>query len=210
MQYLPVVGVLVVVLATGFLKIRAKVNSLTADFDLVNEFHQKFLELASLYRQKIFNERIYHWLVSRMDKIQSMLGTFGKAYFISAYNRFEDPNYHYIINTIPDIRTGRTANPELLTCDDMLVRYLGSLSRRIEAERVQLKKPFVLLQLGLQFYLGMPVRLLYWFGIISDSSFNKITASKVFIVLSGIGGLVAFISALIQILQAWPFVQSLF
>jgi hypothetical protein len=105
---------------------------------------------------------------------------------------------------------GQAERVDLLMCDDMMVRYIGAMYRVINQEEKRCSKPFVWLQLGLQFYIGLPVRLLYWFGIISGPSFSRITSSQFFKVLSGIGGLAAFLAALVQIMQAWPFVLSLF
>jgi hypothetical protein len=46
-------------------------------------------------------------------------------------------------------------------------------------------------------------------GEISETSFDNIVSSKLFKALAGIGGLVAFISSLVTILQGWPAVKEL-
>lgn len=91
----------------------------------------------------------------------------------------------------------------------MTVRYLGDMGRLIEDEQKDIKNPIAWLQQGIQFYIGFPVRLLNWFGIISETSFENILSSELFKALAGIGGLVAFISSLVTILQGWPAIKEL-
>ena len=182
------------------------------------EYRHKFIQFTTPYLeqppqafvQNPLDWQLYHWLVSHMDRAQDLLGTYGVAHYRAAFDRFHVPNYPYILNTVPQIRMGQAERVDLLMCDDMMVRYIGAMGRVIDQEEKRCGKPFVWLQLGLQFYIGLPVRLLYWFGIISGPSFSRITSSQFFKVISGIGGLAAFLAALIQIMQAWPFVLSLF
>jgi len=210
LEYLFLVVTLIVVLGTGFFKARTSVNSLVDDYNLVNEFHGKFIQMVKDHQQGQLNGQVYNWLVSYMDKVQVMLGSYGLAYYTGPYNRVQVPNYPYILNTIPHVRMRVVNDHDLMVCDDMLVRYLGGLKRIIEDEEKLLKKPTAWLQLGIRYYIGLPVRLLYWFGIISSSSFDKITSSPIFKIVSGIGALAGFLAALIQILQAWPFILGLF
>ncbi len=209
MEYILLVGATILVLITGFAKVRKGINSRVADFNIVSEFHGKFIQLVEGYQNGSFNEQLYHWLVTYMDKIQVMLGTYGIAHYIAQFNRIQVPNYPYIMNTIPQIRSGHVDKNDLMTCDDMMVRYLGGLKRQIDEDEKQLKKPFVWLQLGIQFYIGLPVRMLYWFGIISNSSFSRITSSQLFKILAGLGALIGFLASIVTILQGWPSLKDL-
>ncbi len=224
MEYLILVGALLLVLITGFIKIVQSGKALVNDHNFVHGYRQKFIEFVKPYLEQptslfgqhfaeqqplALNWELYHWLVSNMDKTQVMLGVYGIANYSAAFGRYQASNYPYIINTIPQIRTGDADRNDLLACDDMMVRYLGAMNRSIDSEKSRLKKPFVWLQLGIQFYIRLPVGMLYWFGIISNSSFSKITSSQLFKVLAGIGGLVAFLSSLITILQGWPALKDL-
>jgi hypothetical protein len=221
LEYIILVGAIILVLVTGLIKVRRATNTLILDHNFVNDFRTKFLEFTSplLEQQQQFtfssrspvslDAQLYHWLVSHMDKTQRLLGLFGIAHYSGPFNRIQVPNYHYIINTIPQIRMGEAQHMDLLTCDDMMVRYLGSMSRSIEEEEKRLKNPLTWLQEGIQFYIGFPIRVLKWFGIISDTSFEKIVSSRAFQVLAGIGGLVGFIASIVTILQGWPTLKDL-
>ena len=51
-------------------------------------------------------------------------------------------------------------------CENMMVRYLGDMGRLIEEEEKDIKNPIAWLRQGIQFYIGFPIRLLNWSGII--------------------------------------------
>ena len=153
--------------------------------------------------------QLYHWLVSNMDKTQRLLGIYGRGLYTAPFGRFQINNYEYILNTVNQMRTGDADPKDLSMCENMMVRYLGDMSRLIEEEEKRIKNPITWLQQGIQFYIGFPIRLLNWFGIISETSFEKIVSSKFFQVLAGIGGLVEFVSSLVTILQGWPAVKDL-
>lgn len=221
LEYLILVGAILLVLVTGFIKLRRSIAVLIEKHNFVHEFRQKFIEFTNPFlqrhqfsrfeEQQPLDAQLYHWLVSNMDKTQQLLGLYGiLAYYTSPFGRFQTQNYQGIINTIPQLRTGEANKDDLLMCEDMMVRYLGAMNRIINQEEKRIKNPVTWLQQGIQFYIAFPVRLLNWFGIISDSSFSNITSSQLFKVFAGIGGLVAFLASLIQIFQAWPFIIGLF
>lgn len=145
-----------------------------------------------------------------MDKTQGLLGHYGKRHYIGPFGSIQIPNYDYIINTVHQIRTGQAEQNDLLMCDAMMVRYTGAMSRTVDSEEKELKIPSTGHNREIQFYLGLPIRLLNWFGIISDTSFDKIVSSKLLKVLAGIGGLAGFLSSIVSILQGWPAIKELF
>lgn len=155
------------------------------------------------------NAQLYHWLVSNMDKTQRLLGDYGLGLYTAPFHRFQINNYQYILNTINQMRTGDADTNDLSMCENMMVRYLGDMGRLIEEEEKDLKNPIAWLQQGIQFYIGFPIRLLNWFGIISGTSFERIVSSKLFQVLAGIGGLVGFLASIVTILEGWSAVKSL-
>ena len=144
-----------------------------------------------------------------MDKTQRLLGIYGRGLYTAPFGRFQINNYEYILNTVNQMRTGDADSQDLSMCDNMMVRYLGDMSRLIDEEEKRRKNPITWLQLGIQFYISFPIRLLNWFGIISDTSLDKIVSSKFFQVLAGIGGLVGFLASLVTILQGWPAIKDL-
>ena len=220
MQYFLFIGGIVVILVTGLIKIRRSINALIHKYNFVQAFRDKFIQFANPYVQQQQHSygmehavqpdgQLYHWLVSNMDKTQRLLGVYGLGLYTAPFHRFQIDNYQYILNTINQMRTGDAHSNDLSMCENMMVRYLGDMGRLIEEKEKDIKNPIAWLQQGIQFYIGFPIRLLNWFGIISETSFDNIVSSKLFKALAGIGGLVAFISSLVTILQGWPAVKEL-
>lgn len=220
MEYFILISAIVVVLITGLIKIRRSANALIRNHNFINEFRKKFIDFSTPYLQydrfSSFQQppsldwQVYHWLVSHMDKTQGLLGIYGiLAQYTSPYRTFQASNYPVIINTIPQIRTGEANRDDLLMCDDMMVRYVGAMNRIIDEQEKRVKNPAMWLQQGVQFYIGLPIRLLNWFGVISDTSFDKIVSSKFFQVLAGLGGLAGFIASVVTILQGWSAIKDL-
>lgn len=209
-----------VILITGLIKIRRSINALIRNHNFVYEFRQKFIELITPYLQRQqssaferstqpLDGQLYHWLVAHMDKTQRLLGFYGRAHYTAPFGRFQVANYEYIINTINQIATGDAEPVDLSMCDNMMVRYIGAMKRIIDDKEKGIKNPIMWLQQGIQFYIGLPIRLLNWFGIISETSFEKIVSSKFFQVLAGVAGLAGFIASLVTILQGWPAIKDL-
>lgn len=220
LQYFLLSGGIVVILVTGLIKIRRSINALIHKHNFVQAFRGKFIQFSNPYaqqQQRVFdmeqtvqpNAQLYHWLVSNMDKTQRLLGDYGLGLYTAPFHRFQINNYQYILNTINQTRTGDADTNDLSMCENMMVRYLGDMGRLIEEEEKDLKNPIAWLQQGIQFYIGFPIRLLNWFGIISGTSFERIVSSKLFQVLAGIGGLVGFLASIVTILEGWSAVKSL-
>lgn len=188
-----------VILITGLIKARRSINALIHKHNFVHAFREKFIQFSNPYvqqQQRLLgmeqavqpDAQLYHWLVSNMDKTQRLLGVYGLGLYTAPFGRFQIDNYQYILNTINQMRTGDAHTNDLSMCENMMVRYLGDMGRLIEEEEKDIKNPITWLQQGIQFYIGFPIRLLNWFGIISETSFENIVSSKLFKVLAGIGG----------------------
>jgi len=203
-------GLIVGMLVTGFVRLKKDQKDLSNNIVRVNEFRNKFIQLANKYFQdRSINNKLYHWLTSNSFEIQTELGMFGVADYISPFGKFRAKNYQYILNTLPQIRTGEVHEADVLYCDDMMVRYTGYM-QMLEKERTkQLRNPFIWFQYGVRFYISLPLQLFTWFGIISDTFLTAVTLSPVFKVISGIVSLVSLLGTIITISLGWEGFKSL-
>ena len=65
----------------------------------------------------------------------------------------------------------------------------------------KLKNPIIWFKEGFQEIISLPLYILNWFGILSDTGVSKVTTNVIFKFLAGIGGLVAFASGVVTIIQ---------
>lgn len=190
---------------TGGIITFRSIISLQNERQFIFEYRNKFVELANLYHQhKPLDSELYRWLILKSVKAQNTLGHLGKIYYTGTYYRpMHIPNYEMISNTIPQIRTGAIQDNELFTCEDLMMRFIGRQEDLIEQAKKDLKNPLRSFQLGIQFYLAFPIHLLNWFGIISVRAVNLALSNWFFKLISGILGLVTFISGVVTIIVGW-------
>lgn len=207
-----VVSSLIIIFISGLVITIRGIKSLVKEHDFIFEYRNKFVELANLYHQRSpINQELYRWLISKSIKAQNTLGLFGKIHYMGSYYRpINIPNYEVISNTLPQVRTGAVREDDLMLCDDLMMRYIGRQEDLIEQAQKNLKNPFIWFQLGVQFYLAFPLHLLNWFGIISARWVNSALSNWLFKFVSGIIGLVTFISGLVTIIVGWDKSLELF
>ena len=106
-----------------------------------------------------------------------------------------------MINTLPKFRSGQIENFDVNSTDDCLLRYLGVIEKALISIRKKIKNPIVWFKEGFQEIISLPLYIFNWFGILSDNSVSKLTTNAIFKIFSGIGGLVAFASGIVTIVQ---------
>lgn len=200
-----IVFAFVLIFITGLIINIKGLKNLKGEYDFIIEYRNKFIELANQFNSsQSLDNGLYLWLVSKSIKAQNILGRLGVVHYTGSYLRpYSVPNYEMISNTIPQIRMGSVHQNELLTCEDLMVRFLGHQEELIQKSFKNLKNPIIWFQLGIQFYLAFPLHLLNWFGIISAKFINSTLSSWFYKLISGIVGLIAFISGLITIAIGW-------
>lgn len=176
----------------------------------LDEYRDNYIKLINSYLNssgyrvaRQFDPELYSWLVSKSAKAQREVGMFGVGEFIAPFQIYKIRNYQFIVNTIPKIRDGHLRDEEINLVDDILTRCLGAFDEiKIELQS-ELKNPLKWFQYGVKWCLSLPIRILYWFGIISNSTVDKITANSFFKIVSGLVGFISFFSAIITIVTGW-------
>jgi len=210
-------------LVIGYRTIYQRTNKIKAKFSFVFEFREKFHHLVetyfSNYEQQFrqhgeVDAESYIWLTKNANKIQSSLGQIGVMDYIGPFQKFVIKNYPIVINTLPKFREGTVDPFDANSVDDCLLRYAGLLEDAIEHNENESKNPIIWFREGFQVITSIPLYLLKWFGLLSESGVSKVTSNNFYKILVGIGGLVAFISGLVTIIQGkeqtMNFVQAIF
>lgn len=156
----------------------------------------------------------YTWLTKNANKMQILLDKTGIITYVDPSRNYSVPNYHLIINILPKFRQDSLHYNEVVMVEDSLIRYNGILEEWLELHLKELNNPFHWFKYGFKEFFGLPLYIINWFGIISDKTVTNITSNIIFKVLSGVGGLVTFISGIVTILQGkdqmFKFIELIF
>ena len=194
--------------AIGFYRMAGQIKVKANNLEFACEYLSKFRRLCSRYvDEKVLDDECYQWLTGRGDRMQTQLAGQGMMHYRPAFasNSVYLP---VVLNTVPKFRTGDIDVVLASTCDDCLVRNIGTLEHELEELKAGLLNPFICLREGVRFILSLPVYLLNWFGIISQGNTNSAIESKAFKFISGFVALIGFISSVIGIFTGWePFLQ---
>ncbi|OGU10272.1 MAG: hypothetical protein A2075_21740 [Geobacteraceae bacterium GWC2_58_44] len=144
--------------------------------------------------------------------MQRQLGRTGiLAAFRPPFADFQYTNYQILLNMLPELRKafvdsyalGRLASEYGATVQETMLRHLGEIDECETNLGKEVRNPFVWLREGARTILAIPLYLLQWFGIISESITDKVTGNFIFRMLSSVAVIVGFIGSVITIVLGW-------
>jgi hypothetical protein len=200
---------LILIFIIGLRTLIIRYNSLNESYEFANEYRRKFIDLSNYYfktydswnRRGQIDSDLYMWLTKNVNRIQADLGYLGIMHFVAPFQIYQISNYQIVINTIPKFRSGEVKDFDVDSADDCLLRYIGALEQIINRLKKKIRNPLIWFKEGFQQIVSLPLYILNWFGILEDRTIRKVVTNYFFKMLSGIGGIVAFVSALVTIIQ---------
>ena len=156
----------------------------------------------------------YNLLISTSPRIQIDMGGYGVAHsFRPPYSNYMVNSYEIILNAIPQIMHYATDNDFGLfrqtmhkyaqIVDEALLRYIGVLRDSRDASHKELINPIVWLREGVRSFIGTPIALLGWLGIISAEGVARILQWRLLTIFSGFITLVGLVSSIVTIVLGW-------
>ncbi len=176
------------------------------------EFHNKLVQLTNKMADGIFDNEIYNWLLSNVDKMQNELGLMGYMDFVDNLRGIKGTNIPVLTNLIPEIKNEYNSyscisNTRVLntaqTCTNLLIRYDGIINERRLSTRNALFNPFKLFAEGFRWVIHLPVNCMYWLGILSYRTTEKIKGNIIVVVLENIVLVLTLISTVMTIVVGW-------
>lgn len=180
-------------------------RELTKRFNFTSEFQEKLHQYLNSHGK---NEEAISWLIFHSVKMQKELGSYGRGTYIAPFRTYVQKDYQIILEGIPKIRNSLENRShfvidEIRNVDDTIVRYFGVLSEILEENWSQIKNPFMWFSSGVQLVLSLPIRLLGWFGILSNSIVSAFIYSRLFKALTGIASLITFLGVIVELMISW-------
>jgi hypothetical protein len=211
--YLPLIVALVVLLLLGYTQMQLAHRTALHEYKELAEYSQTFDVFATALLRGSFDGDRYAWLTRNVNHTHRLLGI--DAYF----EEFKKPymgevirNFAILPNVLAELRQGdkRIRQYLIMACDDAMLRGIGTIEQRgreLEAER---RNPLIWLREGVRFVATLPIRLLLWSGLISESRFEKASGSVLGNILTLLVGLLSLLASIIQITQVWGPLISFF
>jgi hypothetical protein len=200
---------LIFILIVGFVIIYKRLTKCIEKHSFATEFRDRFIDFVNIYYQsydswvrrgKIDNEQ-YIWLTMNVNRMQGDLGTLGTMHYVAPFQLYQISNYQILINTIPKFRDGKVQEFDINSSDDCLLRYIGFINEIVEANKKKIRNPIIWFREGFHEIMSLPLLIFNWFGILSNNYVSKIMTNTAYKVLTGLAGLVAFLSGIVTIIQ---------
>lgn len=205
-----IIIIIVILIIMGFIKQLYEVNKFTNNYDTVKEYFNIFVNVTNnIVNKQIFDNNSYIQLVKRSEEIQLLMGYYGVIDLAEGGRIYN--NYPLVLNTIPKIKELKiddsfdTENilKEFEMLQNGFLRYFNNLEIILNTYKKHFLNPFTNLKEGIHFILSLPIKLLYWVGLINQNNKNKIENSNFISILSGIGTLLTLIYTIMSIFIDW-------
>lgn len=200
---------LLAVFIIGLIEILTLFKKYFVKAEFLREYRNNFVDFVNKFSQggyagKTIDQELYNWLALNASKAQRIAGTIAKGHYTAPFRAYTVSNYEFIINTIPKFRAeAHLHETEITFIDDILMMAIGEYQEDVDHYRKEIKNPFKWFKYGIRFIMKLPIQILSWFGVISERTFIKITASSIFKFFAGVAALIGFVSAIVGLITGW-------
>ncbi|WP_166238498.1 hypothetical protein [Paenibacillus turpanensis] len=212
---------LLVIVVIGVISLFLNIRSLTKE-------HEEGIEYINTYREyceSIMKQRedygLYQKLTMNAPLMQEKVGSLGIAQqWIPPFSQFAYSNFQLIVNLLPEIRRKQGSlggwnslmdeevKAYISTIDEVLLRYLGVLDKRHKYAVNNIKNPFIWLREGVQFFVQLPISVLYWSGLIRYATYNFLTRNFFIKILNLLIIIIGLASSVVTIVTGYnPFMD---
>lgn len=202
MSRLTIVLVLAGVVGAGLVRLATRLLAWRRRKRFAEAFLSRFRSLA---RTDAFDEDTYAWLIARSATMQERLGPLGLNAYAGPlpYDLGALPADPLLINTLPELRSGRARPERVAQCEEALMRYLGALSEERAGLTRRFINPVVWVGEGAHAALLLPFLTLHWLGLFTASFVRRLEEHTLFRLLSGLVAVCGLAAAALIIILGW-------
>jgi hypothetical protein len=169
-----IVAFLVFVTA-GIVKRLVLISIVRRKLDFLNRYSSIYNEFAETYSTN-FDCLLYLWLTNKASEAQQTLSYFAvdnKIPLIEPVIR----NPQLIVRILPAMKNGTANNRNVSSSYNALLCCKKSMEELMLSLHSDLRKPFKLSLSGILYFVSLPVLIMYWLNLISESMFYRIISS---------------------------------
>ncbi|NLP51273.1 hypothetical protein [Bacillus sp. RO1] len=202
-----IIGGVIALLLIGFVKELLSALKFRKDLDFLHDYNEKYVRYLNSYLRKRINSeeenKLYGELISKSPKAQRLLGGDGLISYKPAGASYMYNNYQILLNTVQSLRNPSLMSEEFSWVNNLLIMKMATYNDIMDEIRSDIKNPFVLLREGVQFFVTLPIMLLYWTGITNYTTSYKWSNNIVVKLLSFGILLLGLISSIITVVLGW-------
>ncbi|MDK2826301.1 MAG: hypothetical protein PWQ44_1481 [Methanolobus sp.] len=169
-----IVAFLVFVTA-GLVKRLVLISIVRQKLDFLNRYSSIFDEFMETYPAN-FDSLLYLWLTNKVSEVQQLLSYFSVDNKIPLIKPVIK-NPQLIARTLPAMKNGTANRRNVSSSYNALLCCKKSMEELMESLHSDLRKPFKLSLSGILYFVSLPVLIMFWLNLISESMFYRIINS---------------------------------
>jgi hypothetical protein len=203
-------------IAIGFIKEYRGLKRVIKDIDFLVDYNKSYVTYMNnhlrfdYYSERKGNEQeekeLHVKLISQAPKAQRLLLDAGLVDYQPAFSGYMVKNYPILVNTVQSLRNPGGLTEEFNWLNTILIMQIARYEELYESIKSNVLNPIILLREGVQFFVTLPISLLYWTGLIKYSTLDKLSNNIVVKFINFVFIIVGFVSAIFTIVLGWePF-----
>ncbi|MFP6333470.1 hypothetical protein [Bacillus subtilis] len=206
MIILKIIGIVVALMLVGFIREVLSLRRLGKDIEFLIQYSSNYVKYCNTYLGKGVGSdeeiSLYNRIISDAPKAQGLLLDAGYIDYKPAGSLYYIKNYQVLVNTVQLLRNPLTREDfEMLF--NILVMQVSRYNEFFNNKKKGILNPIILLREGVQFFVTLPISLLYWTGLIEYSTQYKLSNNFIVKFLNFLIILIGFISAIFTIVLGW-------
>lgn len=200
---LVVIGLIII----GLIKEFRNLLRVVKDIDFLSNYNSTYVDYMNNYLGKKYNtpeeKELHIKLISEAPKAQRLLLDAGLVDYQPAFRGYMVKNYPILINTIQSLRNPSSLTEEFNWLNTILIMQIARYKEFQKSIKANIFNPLVLLRKGVQFFVTLPISLLYWTGVIQYSTQYILSNNIIVRFLNFLIITIGFISAIVTIILGW-------
>lgn len=200
---LVVLGLIVIGFVKEFRSLRKVIN----DINFLTSYNGSYVDYLDNHIGKDYNSskesELHVKLISQAPKTQRLLGDAGLIDYQPAFRGYMVKNYPILVNTVQSLRNPSSLTEEFNWINTILIMQIARYEELYETIKGNLLNPIILLREGVQFFVTLPISLLYWTGVIQYSTQYKLSNNIIVKFINFLIIIIGFVSAIVTIVLGW-------
>lgn len=201
-----VIGIALAIILIGFIKNVMSLINLNKNVEFLGQYTENYVKYCNSYLGKGIHsdeeKRLYVRLISDAPKAQNLLMDLGFIDYKPGGTWSYIKDYQVLINTVQLLRNP-ISNEDFKMLYNILLMHVSRLNELFEKNKKETLNPIILLREGIQFFVTLPISLLFWTGIIKHNTQYKLSNNFFVKFISFLVILIGLISSIFTIVLGW-------